>query len=299
VNAQEIKSPHEYGIAPPVFRLPDGTRVGAVRLRVADLQRSLDYYRRVIGLQLLTSSPDTAALGAPGASRPLVVLHAVPGTKPAPRRGTFGLYHFAILLPDRASLGRFATHLRSLGLSPGIADHLVSEALYLTDPDGLGIEVYADRPRNTWRHAERQLEMATDPLDLADLIRAGAAEAWTGAPAGTTVGHIHLHVGNLEQAASFYHRALGFDVTVWNYPGALFLSAGGYHHHLGTNTWSPGPAPAANQARLLEWELVVPTMEAARSAAQSLEAGGYSVTVDGNAWTTADPWGTPLRILAV
>jgi catechol 2,3-dioxygenase len=131
-----------------------------------------------------------------------------------------------------------------------MADHLVSEALYLSDPDGLGIEVYADRPRHTWRHHERQLAMASDPLDVPSLIAAAGGAVWDGAPPGTTMGHVHLHVGSLADAEAFYHRALGLDKTVWNYPGALFLAAGGYHHHLGTNTWSPGPGPSADRAQL-------------------------------------------------
>jgi catechol 2,3-dioxygenase len=129
-------------------------------------------------------------------------------------RGAFGLFHFAILLPDRAALGRFASHLASLDQRVGMADHLVSEALYLWDPDGLGIEVYADRPRHTWRHQDRELAMTTDPLDIESVIAAGGGEKWIGAPRGTTTGHVHLHVGNLEQAEGFYHRALGLDKTV-------------------------------------------------------------------------------------
>ena len=140
-----------------------------------------------------------------------------------------------------------------------MSNHLVSEAVYLSDPDGLGIEVYADRPRGTWQHEGRQLVMATEPLDVEDVVRAGGGEPWSGMPAGTTLGHVHLFVGDLDAAARFYHEGLGFDKTVWSYPGALFLSAGGYHHHLGTNTWAVGAVPAGEgDARLLEWEIVLP-----------------------------------------
>ena len=168
-----------------------------------------------------------------------MTLHTRKGVTQA-RRGAFGLYHFAILVPDRAAIGRFAAHLSSLGISVGMADHRVSESLYLSDPDGLGIEVYADRPRRTWQSHDRELAMATDPLDITSVIAAGGGEKWDGAPPGTTMGHVHLHVGSLEGAEAFYHGALGFNKTVWSYPGALFLAAGGYHHHLGTNT-GPGP----------------------------------------------------------
>jgi catechol 2,3-dioxygenase len=284
-----------YGIAPPGFRLPEETHAGTVRLQVSDLARSLVYYQQVIGLQVRTATPDAAILGSTGDDRPLVALHARPGVAPA-RRGAFGLYHFAILLPDRAALGRFAAHVGALGVRVGMADHLVSEALYLWDPDGLGIEVYADRPRETWRHRDRELVMTTDPLGLDDVIAAAGGRPWEGMPAGTTIGHVHLRVGSLDEADAFYHRALGFDRMVWSYPGALFLAAGGYHHHLGTNTWAPGPRAGEDEARLLDWELVLPDDRSVAAAAESLRAAAYVTERSGDAWTAADPWGTRLRL---
>jgi catechol 2,3-dioxygenase len=277
-------------------RLPDATLVGGVRLQVADLPHSLSYYRDVIGLRAIAVAHDVATLGVPGSDVALVTLHAVPGSKPVPPRGAFGLFHFAILLPDRAALGRFVAHLATKGVRVGMADHRVSEAIYLSDPDGLGIEVYADRPRRQWRYDDGQLVMTTDPLDVEDLVGAAARQPWEGAPAGTMMGHVHLHVGNLDEADAFYHRALGFDLTVWNYPGARFFSAGGYHHHLGTNTWSPGPAPKPDQARLLEWTLVVPSAEDAKAVGERLRTRGYTAVAEGHDWTVADPWGTTLRV---
>jgi len=285
------------GAAPADVRLPEATRVGGVRLQVADLQRSLAYYRDVLGLRVIAASADVARLGAPDVDEPLVTLRAVPGTTPVRKRGAFGLFHFAILLPDRASLGRFVAHLASLGVPVGMSDHTVSEAIYLTDPDGLGIEVYADRARASWRYAEQQVVMTTDPLDVQDLVAAGGAVPWDGLPAGTTMGHVHLHVADLGEAAAFYHHTLGLDITVWNYPGALFFSAGGYHHHLGTNVWAPGPAPAADQARLLEWTLIVPLAADADAIGRRLRLAGR-VAADGQDWTVADPWNTTVRITA-
>jgi catechol 2,3-dioxygenase len=174
----------------------------------------------------------------------------------------------------------------------------VSEAVYLTDPDGLGIEVYADRPRETWKYDEGQIYMTTKHLDAEDLIRAAQGEKWTGMPPGTVLGHVHLYVDDIAKAAAFYHDALGFDKVVWSYPGALFLSAGGYHHHLGTNTWAAGAATAKDDdARLLEWEVMVPRAEDADRAAASLRAAGYDAERQGNAWQTTDPWGTRLRLV--
>ncbi|HEX2090815.1 MAG TPA: VOC family protein [Longimicrobiaceae bacterium] len=287
-----------YGIPPQGYRLPVGIRLGRVSLQVADLDRSLGYYQEVIGLRVLDRSDGSAALGAHGDDTVLVELHERPGAAPAPHRGRLGLYHFAILLPDRAALGRLVSHLAEIGAQAGASDHLVSEALYLQDPDGLGIEVYADRPRATWRYEGRQLKMDTRPLDVASLAHSAGGEPWTGAPSGTVIGHIHLHVGNLDEAAAFYHRALGLDQVVWSYPGALFLSAGGYHHHLGLNTWAgPGAErPRDGDARLLEWTMVVPGAGDADAAARSVEAAGYEVSGTEQGWTCADPWGTVLRL---
>lgn len=286
-----------WGIAPPSFRLPEQTHVGAVRLQVSDLARSIEYYERVLGLRVLAAMPETATLGPVGDTARLVVLETGRGITRA-RRGAFGLYHFAILLPDRAALGRFAAHLAALDVRAGMADHLVSEALYLWDPDGLGIEVYADRPRESWQRRGRELAMTTDPLDIDNLVAAARDDPWSGAPTGTRLGHVHLHVGSLAEAEAFYHRALGFDKTVWSYPGALFLAAGGYHHHLGTNTWAPGPAATAEQARLLEWELVVPLAADVAAALESLRAPGYSTETRADGAVATDPWGTRVRIRA-
>jgi catechol 2,3-dioxygenase len=292
--------PGVYGLAPRGYRLPETTRLGHVHLQVADLERSLAYYRDGLGFRVLHQSAGQAALGADGADAPLVMLSEKKGAAPVPPRGRLGLYHFAILLPDRQSLGRLVTHLAEIGAPAGASDHDVSEALYLQDPDGLGIEIYADRPRPTWRHQGREVLMTTKALDLADLVRSAGDQRWTGMPAATHVGHVHLHVGDLDAAKAYYHEALGLDVVVWSYAGALFLSAGGYHHHLGLNTWAgPGAVrPQANDARLLEWSIVLPHAADAAAAAQSLQAAGYEVSRAEGSWLTADPWGTTLRLVS-
>ena len=297
----EPATPGSFGQAPPSFRLPDETRVGPVRLAIADLARSVDYYTGTLGLRELDRDARRAVLAPQGSVRPLVVLDERPGASPAPRRGRLGLYHFAILLPDRASLGRFVRHLAHMGVRAGSADHLVSEAFYLQDPDNLGIEVYADRPRDAWRRMGRQLMMATDPIDIASLVDASGSTPWAGMPLGAVMGHVHLHVGAIEPAAAFYSDALGFDRTVWNYPGALFLSAGGYHHHLGTNTWAGADARPAGEgdARLAEWTLELPDAEGVEGAAASLGASGHAVERQGADVVTRDPWGTQVRLRAV
>jgi catechol 2,3-dioxygenase len=288
------------GVAAPRFRLPPATHIGVVRLQVADIERSLDYYERVLGFRVVRRDASGAALGTVGDDSPIIELHERPGARPHPRRGQLGLFHFAILLPDRASLGRFVRHLSEIGRNVGMSDHLVSEALYLSDPDGLGIEVYVDRPRADWRYAGRELQMATNPLNVQDLVAAGGSERWAGMPNGTTMGHVHLHVGDLEEAAAFYHEALGFDKVVWSYPGALFLSAGGYHHHLGTNTWAAGAPRATDEdARLIEWELVMPDAASVSAAAASVEAAGGTIERSNDGSVLArDPWGTAVRLVS-
>jgi catechol 2,3-dioxygenase len=290
----------DYGIAPEGHRLPPDTRLGRVRLQVADLERSLDYYVRVLGLREVRHAGGEAALAPHGEDRPLVVLRERHGAAPVPVQGRLGLYHFAILLPTRGDLGRFLRHLGEAGERPGASDHHVSEALYLRDPDGLGIEVYADRPRSAWEARGRELRMETQPLNVREVLRSGGEEAWTGMPAGTTMGHVHLHVGDLEGAEAFYHQALGLDKMVWSYPGALFLSAGGYHHHLGVNSWAAGAAPAGEaDARLLEWTLELPDAEAVAAAAESLQAAGHAAELHQTGdVVTRDPWATQLRLCA-
>jgi catechol 2,3-dioxygenase len=296
----EPAAPGTYGRAPDGFRLPDATRLGPVRLQVADLRRSLAFYQDVLGLRLTESAGAGAVLAAEGDDTPLVELRERPGARPAPRRGALGLYHFAILLPDRAALGRLVRHLSEAGVPAGAADHLVSESLYLQDPDNLGIEVYSDRPRNSWRRVGLELMMATDPLDIAGLLREAADVRWSGMPAGTTMGHVHLHVGDLDQGAAFYSDGIGFDRMVWHYPGALFLAAGGYHHHLGTNTWagSGATAPAEQDARLLEWTIELPDRSSLAALEESLSRGGFGTErIPGKTGlVTRDPWGTQVRV---
>jgi catechol 2,3-dioxygenase len=289
----------DYGVAPGGYRLPEATRLGPVKLQVSDLARSVAYYESVIGLRTISRGLGHARLGAQGDDAMLVGLTERAGATPVPRRGLLGLYHFAILVPDRAVLGRFLRHVASLGVHVGMADHLVSEALYLTDPDGLGIEVYADRPRESWKKLDRQIAMTSDPLDVESLLDAGGDAPFTGLPFGTVIGHVHLHVGDIERASHFYHEGLGFDKMVWNYPGALFLAAGGYHHHLGTNTWAAGAPPAGDgDARLLEWEVQVPTGADADAALGNLESAGHAVDRDSSGGTVSDPWGTRVRVRA-
>jgi len=288
------------GIAPPAYRLPAAARPGTVDLQVSSLQHSLAYYETVLGLRVLGRSDGTAELGAAGDTAPLVRLHERAGAQRVPSQGRIGLYHFAILLLDRAALGRFVAHLGEIGARAGAADHLVSEALYLHDPDGLGIEVYADRPRDTWQAEEGELRMATLPLDVAGVVAAGGSAKWTGMPAGTRMGHVHLHVGDLERASEFYHAALGLDTMVWSYTGALFMASGGYHHHLGLNTWAGPDAVAArdDEARLLAWQLLLPDEASVADARRSVESNGFPTRNAGDGWFSGDPWGTTLHVLA-
>ncbi len=286
------------GIRPDRYRLPDAAHIGAVRLQVSDLARSLVYYTTVIGFRVLSQTGSVAVLGPHGSAAPLIELHERHGIRPVPRRGLLGLYHFAILLPDRESLGRFATPLAEVGAYAGSADHAVSEALYLSDPDGLGIEVYADRPRSQWRINGREIVMTTEPLDLRSLARAAAGQPWVGMPVGTVIGHVHFHVGAIREAEAFYHSALGFDKTAWTYPGALFLSAGGYHHHVGTNIWAAGsPAATPDDARRPAGGLVLSTAAAGDAAAANAEGSGNRMRRDGTDRLLTDPWGITVRIV--
>lgn len=284
----------EYGIRPTRYRLPDTTRLGRVVLQVSNLERSLSYYRDLLGFDVLRSDGQSAMIGARDAEDGMVELRERSGVRAVPAGGTIGLYHFAVLLPDRAALGRFVDRLLTLNLRFGSADHTVSESIYLWDPDNLGIEVYADRPRQTWRTRGRELLITTDPLDLESVVASARGSNWTGLPPGTTLGHVHLSVGDLTMARTFYHDGLGLDLIVWSYPSALFYSAGRYHHHLATNTWAAHARAAGDdEARLIEWEIVLPGESDVQAAAASLGHAGYAIAADAVA---TDPWGTRLRL---
>lgn len=292
------RSPSSIGLSPPNYQLPEETRLGQVRLQISDLSRSLAFYQEHLGFHVLDRNEKNAVLGPQKGNEPLIELHEGTGVEPIQPRERLGLFHVAFLLPERAALGRLVRHLLETKAQPGMSDHLVSEAIYVTDPDGLGLEIYADRPRTKWTVSENgQVEMATKPLDTADLIETAGKTSWTGIPEGTTVGHVHLHVGDLKRASTFYHEGLGFDKTVWSFPGALFFSAGGYHHHLGTNVWAGDvPPPSKDEAQLLEWRLLLPDEGDVLAAAKSVEAEGYAARHDADTRIAEDPWGTSVRI---
>lgn len=260
------------------FTIHPDIELGPVHLTVSNLDRSLDYYTDILGFKLLQRQDGTATLTADGA-RPLLALVELPQARPKPAHSS-GLYHFAVLLPGRVDLARSLRRLLERRLPPGSSDHLVSEALYLSDPDGNGIELYRDRPRDEWPRLNGQLQMAVDPLDVTGLLGTLQADdrPWIGLPAQTKIGHIHLHVANLAQAEAFYREVLGFELMVRYGASASFLSAGGYHHHVGLNIWAgigvPPPPPEAvglrhftihlpNQA---EWERLIDHLKTVEAA---------------------------------
>nr|WP_165953252.1 VOC family protein [Deinococcus sp. S9] len=273
--------------------LPASTHVGPVTLLARELPRLTAFYADLLGLTPLAQTADSVMLGTHG--KPLLRLLARPDL-PAPLPSRPGLYHTAFLLPSRADLGRWLAHAARLGLRLGTGDHLVSEAIYLTDPEGNGIEVYRDRPRSEWIWENGLVRMDTLPVDVQGLLAAAEGSVFEGAPAGTTVGHIHLKVGNSAEAARFYHDALGLDV-VSHFPGASFLSWGGYHHHLGLNEWhSRGQGrPETPAAGLGGIEFVTPNLAPLRA---HLTARELNVREDGEALSFDDPWGNRVTVRA-
>ncbi len=264
--------------------------MGTVGLSVADLARSLEFYQRAIGMKVLEQSDGTATLGAGG--RRLLALEERRGAKRDPEAAD--LYHFALLLPSRAALGRQLQHLLEAGVVlTGAADHHVSEALYLDDPDGHGIELYRDRPRQDWP-VEGRIRLTTDRLDHEGILAAGrAGESWTGLDPGTVMGHVHLQTQDLARAERFYVEQLGFDI-IQSDTRVTFMSIAGYHHHVAVNTWGRKRRPAAPEAGgigLLWYEIRLP--EAADLT--GLAAVLPDVRSTDGALTARDPSGIPLR----
>jgi catechol 2,3-dioxygenase len=281
--------------APARAEVPAATRMGAVHLTVADLDRSIAYYESAVGLRVHDRDGGRAALGTGGED--LLVLVEQAGALPA--RGYSGLYHLALLLPDRADLAGWLAHAaRDQVALVGLSDHYVSEAIYLSDPDDHGIEIYWDRPREHWegRVGER---MTTLPLDTDDLLGAlddPARAPFAGLPEGTTMGHVHLRVADVAQTIAFYRDVLGFALMAQLGRQAAFLSAGGYHHHLGANTWESAGAPQAPEgsATLRHATVVLPDAAARDRLAA---AAGEAEEVDGGL-LVRDPSGNPLLLAA-
>jgi catechol 2,3-dioxygenase len=275
-------------------------RIGAVRLNVADLDRARAFYERAIGLRVVDRDAEVVRLGVDeGAS-----MVELAGRPDAPRRpvGATGLFHLAILVPSRVELARALRRVADAGSRlTGASDHLVSEALYLRDPEGNGIEIYRDRPREEWRYEEGRLQMDTLPLDLdgvlAELSAAGAGEA-NRVPGGTRIGHVHLNVADLSEAEDFYGGLLGFEVTVRGYPGALFFATGGYHHQVGVNTWAGEGAAAPPPGALgLGWfEIALRGAPDLEQVGQRLRAAGVGAQGDGAGLRIADPSGNGILL---
>lgn len=272
-----------------------GLRLGPVTLRVSDLASMRSFYEGPIGLELLEEGPGRVVLGSGG--RPMVELREAAGAPPRPR-GTSGLFHLAVLEPSREALAATLRRLVDSGVRlAGASDHIVSEALYLDDPEGNGIEIYRDRPASEWNWDAGQVEMATLPLDLGSLLAeaGGASDS-----SQLRLGHVHLNVADLGTARDFYSGVLGLDVTTDRYPGALFVSAGGYHHHIGLNVWEGVGAPPPPDGSLGISGLTIRLSSAAEvdAVAARAEAAGESLSRDGGALLLSDPFGVPLRIEA-
>ena len=271
--------------------LPESTHVGRTALRVADLAGTTAFYQRVVGLAVLTRERTTATLGVDGT--PLLVLEADEDAPERDESGT-GLYHNAFRVPTRGALGDALVRVREHWRLDGASNHGFSEALYLADPEGNGVEIYRDRPREDWPVGDDgRLRGMSDPLDL-DALAADAAGG-TGAPSGTVVGHVHLEVSSTGAARAFYAGTLGFDVTIDLEPSALFLSAGGYHHHVGVNTWQGRSGPADGLG--LAWfELVLPDRDAVATVVERVEASGGSVAELDDSVELTDPDGIAIRL---
>lgn len=271
-------------------QIAEQTKIGTVALAVSDMSRAVAFYQEHLGFQVHREHGAETMLGAGGDD--LLSLKERPGGRAV--RGTSGLYHFAILMPNRLELARILRHFANQDTRmQGFSDHLVSEALYLADPDGNGIEVYRDRPRSEWPYRDGKLMMATEPLDLQDILSELPEDdgSWQGLPKKTTIGHIHLHVANISREEAFYRDVLGFELITRYPPSASFLGAGGYHHHIGINVWAGvGAPPPPEDAVGLRWFTVdLPSQEARSAVLQRIEAAGHEVEAHEEGHVVRDP----------
>lgn len=271
------------------FHREPNTFVGQVNLKVQSLERALTFYQEIVGFKILEQTKRAATLTADGKT---ILLSIEQPEHVIPRQGkTTGLYHFALLLPTRTDLAQIVQHFTKMGLRFGSSDHLVSEALYLSDPDGNGIEIYIDRDSSEWDWNNGNVEMAVDPLNFTDLLSDVKQQVWKGLPSGTVMGHIHLHVSELRQTEEFYTKGLGFEVVNRYGAQALFISTGKYHHHIGLNTWNGvgAPRPVVNSVGLESFTLILPNESARNNIVANLEKIGASVKKDVGSFVTVDP----------
>jgi catechol 2,3-dioxygenase len=273
--------------------------MGAVHLTVADLERSLDYYRQAVGLEVLEHAAGRASLGEGGIE--LLQLVEEPGARPA--LGHTGLYHFALLVPERLDLARWLAHAaRDRVPLVGLSDHFVSEAIYLSDPDLHGIEIYWDRPREVWE-GEVGSRLTTLPLDVQDLLGEVVdpeTEPFDGLPRGTVMGHVHFRVARIPDTIEFYRDVLGMDLMAALGSHAAFLSAGGYHHHVGANTWESAGAspPPEGAAALRHATIVLPTAEDRDALVRRIADSGREPEDAPQGPTVRDPSGIRLALTA-
>ncbi len=274
------------------------TYVGEVGLKVLNLESMVEFYRDVIGLRVIEKSADSAVLGA-GAKK-LLKLDKVEGLQVKDQRYA-GLYHFAILLPSREDLGRMLIHLHDKGVHLGSADHLVSEALYLSDPEGNGIEIYRDREPEDWSWSGSEVVMAVDPIDATGLVHAAQSTeaSWQGMPESTVIGHIHLHVSDLAKAKDFYANGLEFEVTASMGDQAHFLGDGNYHHHIAVNVWNGTNIPALPKKRagLDYFTLILADEEKRQRIVERLRALGAEIDEREEYSETVDPSGNVIRLV--
>ncbi|MSU91931.1 VOC family protein [Rhodobacteraceae bacterium 2CG4] len=270
-------------------------RIGTVRLKVRDLNAVSSFYQSVLGLSPVATLEDRITLGT--GTTPLLELVGDPTlASHDPRQA--GLFHTAFLMPTRADLGLWVAHVAGARVPlQGASDHIVSEALYLADPEGNGIEVYADRRVSDWHGASGEIRMSTDPLDLQDLLQSAEGAVWSGFPRTGSVGHVHLQVGDTAQADRFYRDVLGLDVAA-RYPGASFYGSGGYHHQLAGNVWNSrraGKRPA-DMAGLDAVEIIVRDAAEIAAVAARAESAGFANTRNAGGLTLHDPWGTAITL---
>ncbi|RKP53047.1 VOC family protein [Cohnella endophytica] len=279
------------------------TVLGSFKIKVSNLARSIEFYREVVGFQVLSQDQSSARLTVDGIHA-FAILEEIPSALITPRRTSSGLYHFAILVPTREHLGLSLRRLAESGIPVGQGDHSVSEALYISDPDNNGIEIYRDRPRSEWKHdAQGNILMGTDPVDIEGLLALAGNKPWTGLSPQTILGHIHLHVASLAESKAFYCDVLGFDLVVdgASMMGAYFVSAGGYHHHIGMNIWAGVGAPQApaNATGLAYFTIVLPNGSELERIVARLDDAGFPYSLQEGQYCVKDPSGIEVRLISV